>query len=144
MQRLSIDLEELEKAGTKPEELADDGTNWLGKIVEKPWGHEREIHRVGPVSIWQLTINPGCETSMHCHPGKETMLIVEDGYCIFETLSATLELKPGDFVYIERGAFHRTRAIKGACLLEIESPANKRDLVRIADRYGRTGKGYER
>ena len=28
--------------------------------------------------------------------------------------------------------------------MEIETPVNKRDLVRLKDKYGRKGKGYEK
>lgn len=125
-----------------PEEVRRDcGTNWLGKIVPKPWGEEVEVYRSGLVSIWRLTLNPGCETSMHCHPGKETVLIVESGEAIVETLGGFQEVKAGEMTHIQRGAFHRTRTNIGAMVIEIESPANKRDLVRLNDKYGR-GQGY--
>jgi len=41
--------------------------------------------------------------------------------------------------------FHQTNAISlnGALVLEIETPVNKFDLVRINDQYGRRGKDYE-
>ena len=46
---------------------------------------------------------------------------------------------------IDKGVFHQTTAIspKGAFLMEIETPVNKRDLVRLKDKYGREGEGYE-
>lgn len=121
--------------------LADDGLSWLDKTVEKPWGYEREIYRSGAVSITRLVINPGAETSMHCHIGKDVTFIVEEGECVLDSLSGVISMKAGEQVQIQRGAFHRTRTAKGCVLLEVESPANKRDIVRLTDRYGR-GQGY--
>lgn len=135
------DIIALREIGPDPTTLADDGATWLDKTVEKPWGYEREIYRAGAVSITRLVINPGMETSMHCHVGKDVCFIVEEGDCVLDSLSGTTYMTAGEQVQIQRGAFHRTRTVKGCALLEIESPANKRDLVRLADRYGR-GQGY--
>lgn len=126
-----------------PQQLVDDGRDWKGIHVRKPWGHEVEIYRNGALSFWRLIINPGAETSMHCHPGKRTVLMVESGQCLIETLTGFHELVAGDIAHIERGAFHRTRTTKGAILVEVETPPNKNDLVRLEDKYGRQGMAYE-
>lgn len=141
IRRTADDIHALHQADVSPEVLRDCGTSWLGKVVPKPWGEEVEIYRSGTVSIWRLTLNPGCETSMHCHPRKDTVLVVEAGDCIVETLGGFREVKAGEMVHLQRGAFHRTRTNGGAMLVEVESPANKRDLVRLNDKYGR-GQGY--
>jgi hypothetical protein len=46
---------------------------------------------------------------------------------------------------IRRGLFHSTTALSngGALLLEIETPNDKQDLVRLVDNYGRVDNGYE-
>lgn len=136
-----MDIHALNQAGVSPAVLRDCGTNWLGKIVQKPWGEEVEVYHSGAASIWRLTLNAGCETSMHCHPRKDTVLVVEVGECVVEMLDTFRTLSAGEMVCLQRGAFHRTRTNTGAVLLEIESPANKRDLVRLNDKYGR-GQGY--
>ena len=140
--RLLDDVLLLQQSGVNPETLRDDGARWIDKTVEKPWGYEREIYRAGAVSITRLVLNPGAETSLHCHPNKDAVLIVEEGSCILETLVGTVAMDAGESAQIQRGAFHRTRTAKGCALVEVESPANKRDLVRLNDRYGR-GQGYE-
>lgn len=140
----SADVNALAAVRHNPADLADDGTKWAGVVVTKPWGSEREVYRAGAVSMWQLTLKPKAETSMHCHPNKRTVLIVESGACIVETLAGWHELHAGDIAHIEPGAFHRTKTERGAVLLELETPPNKRDLVRLLDKYGRVGQGYER
>ena len=127
-----------------PEEMEDDGTDYLGKTIKKPWGHEVEKYRDEHVSVWWLHLFPGKETSMHCHPNKSTLLVIMGGKAILSTLNGDHEIEDGDIVVIEKGAFHRTRSNGSAVVMyELEAPPNKRDLVRLEDAYGR-GQGYER
>jgi mannose-6-phosphate isomerase-like protein (cupin superfamily) len=125
-----------------PPVLLDDGRDWQGVIVKKPWGHEVEIRREGAVSVTLLNLTPGGETSMHCHPGKTALLVVCTGYCELESLQVIYKLRPGQMVTIEPGAFHRIRTEGGAKILEVESPPGKSNIVRLADRHGR-GQGYD-
>lgn len=126
------------------EDLMDDGTNWEGVRVDKPWGHEVQLYRGPAACFWRLQLEPGSETSMHCHSFKRTALIVESGEVVLQTLTRQFTLRPGDIVHIEPMAFHRSSTQGGAVLIELESPANKNDLIRYEDRYGRKGLGYER
>ena len=127
------------------QDLRDDGTDYEGVVVQKPWGSEWQGFRNAEFSAWQLNINAGAETSMHCHPGKTTILVVTEGEVVVSTLESSFWMSVGQVLIIERGVFHRTAssALAGAVVMELESPANKRDLVRIEDRYGRAGMGYE-
>ena len=143
VERRYADIMALSGCNYDPATLTDGGRDWRGVSVGKPWGWESEFYREGIISMWQLNIMAGAETSMHCHPGKRTILIVEAGYCTIETLSGSHELKPGDVAHIEPGAFHRTKTRAGAVLIEVESPPNKADIVRLQDRYGREGQAYE-
>lgn len=143
IERTLKDIDALAGCRYEPAALIDDGTDWSEKIVKKPWGYERQEYRKGAWSFWQLIIEYGAETSMHCHPGKTTILLVESGIIKLETLGEEYMLRPGDSATIEPGAFHRSFAGMGAVLLEAESPPIKRDLVRLSDKWGR-GQGYER
>lgn len=139
-----LDRQALSRIEIDPAEMMDDGTNYTGIRIPKPWGHEIEKYRDDKVAIWWLHIHSGCETSMHCHPNKLTLLMVIGGRAVLSTLEGNYSLSEGTVVVIEPGAFHRTTADKGPVVLyETESPPNKRDLVRLIDSYGR-GQGYER
>jgi quercetin dioxygenase-like cupin family protein len=140
IERTKADVDQLAKCNRT---TSFDAQDWTGIVVKKPWGYEQEIHKGGVVSLWKLNLSPGAETSMHCHPNKRTALIVQSGTCVLETLNAVYPLIPGDMAHIEMGAFHRTRTGDGCVLLEIETPINKSDLVRLDDRYGRAGMAYE-
>lgn len=126
---------------TLPPVMLDDGKDWRSVVVKKPWGHEVELIREGAVSVTKLQMLPGGETSMHCHPGKTAMLTVIEGDCELVSLHAIYRLRPGGTVRIQAGAFHRIRTELGAKVLEVESPGGKNNIVRLADRYGRS-QGY--
>ena len=132
-------LADLNYAANPP---AVDVEHYSSGVVTKPWGCEYEVSRNATESVWNLHLFENSETSMHCHLEKETMLIVTSGEVEFSTLVGTVSLGIGARILIERGVFHRTATRKGAMLVEIESPPNKADLVRLSDKYGREGTGY--
>lgn len=118
--------------------------DYRGIVIKKPWGSEAEIFHDDTLSMWLLQISPGAETSLHAHLKKTTIIAVVEGEATIETLVTTYPMVPGDSAQIERGAFHRTRTVGGAKVLETEYPhPHRHDLVRLADKYGRKGKGYE-
>jgi len=92
-----------------------------------------------------LNINYMENTSMHCHPQKDTSLVCLDAQVSCNTLNNTNELKPLEGIFLNKKVFHQTQSISksGSWILEIETPVNKFDLLRINDTYGRQGKEYE-
>lgn len=122
-------------------------------IVKKPWGYEYLVFENEFVAIWMLHIVRKRKTSMHCHPGKKTSLILIFGKATFYSLEGSIELNPLDSVIIGEGAFHCTEASSallmtpnsedGILVMEIETPPLKTDLVRMKDEYGRAGASYE-
>lgn len=107
---------------------------------KKPWGYECLAFQNENVAVWHLFIEPGEETSLHCHPNKKTGLVVLDGTAEISFLSGKQELKPLSKIMIRHGVFHRTKNIDNEVLqlFEIETPPNKADLVRIKDKYSRS------
>jgi hypothetical protein len=112
-------------------------------IVKKPWGFEYLAYQNTEVAIWILHINKNQSTSMHCHPQKTTGLVVMDGIAEISFLADKRILNSLDKVMIRRGLFHSTKALTDLILLEIETPNDKQDLVRLKDKYGRETKAYE-
>ena len=115
------------------------------KIIKKPWGHEYLAYENDDVGVWILCINPSQQTSTHCHPKKTTGLVVLDGSAEISFLADKRQLNALDKVMIRRGLFHSTKNISkdDIYILEIESPNDKNDLVRLNDLYGRSSKPYE-
>lgn len=118
---------------------------YLDEVISKPWGLEFRVFADNLYDVWKLTLLPGNSTSMHCHPRKETALLCLAGTGKISFANNSYTISSGDVAYIPKGVFHATENIGESSLelVEVESPRNKFDLVRIADRYGRSGKRYE-
>jgi mannose-6-phosphate isomerase-like protein (cupin superfamily) len=114
-------------------------------IVKKPWGYEYLAYQNSHVALWFLYIKYTHSTSLHCHPKKNTGLILLDGKAEISFLNNTNKLSSGWKTMIRKGLFHSTKAVseEGARVFEIETPVDKQDLVRFRDIYGREGKPYE-
>lgn len=114
-------------------------------IIPKPWGYEYLLFETSAIGIWFLHINNEEKTSLHCHSLKKTGLIVLNGKAEISFLNNKNILNSLNKTMIWPGVFHLTKALSndGIDLLEVESPKNKTDLIRIQDSYGRQNKGYE-
>lgn len=145
MQASAADRAALERCAVDPGSLADDGFDYSRVVVRKPWGYEYLMFQNDAVAVWILRLLPGASTSLHCHLRKTTSLAVLSGEACCRSIESSVTRKPGEGVVIGPGVFHQTTALSGdgVFLMEIETPVNKRDLVRLSDAYGRTGLGYE-
>lgn len=139
------DREIFETLIVNPRDIQDDHYDYSKVVVKKPWGYEYLIFSNNLSAVWILYLKAGAQTSMHCHPGKKTSLVVLEGRVNCSTITESLDLSAGEGLVIDKGVFHQTTTVSetGAFIMEIETPVNKRDLVRLKDKYGREGKGYE-
>ena len=119
------------------------------KVVLKPWGYEYPLLRIkNKVLIKFLNIKYKKQTSLHSHPTKKTGFIILSGkamvqYGIYKNNNKTY--KSLSRLVMRPGLFHSIKAVskKGLQALELESPVNKDDLIRLSDKYGRASKPYE-
>lgn len=141
--RSKSDIENLSKLRTAITEDVD-SFNYKKVIVKKPWGYEYLAFENSHVAVWVLYFKKNHGTSMHCHPNKKTSLIVLHGKVVSSTLEGWTDLCYGQGLCIDEAVFHSTKAVSedGAFVMELESPPNKKDLVRLKDQYGRK-QGYE-
>lgn len=148
VEQSNLDTEKLEGIIIDKSDTANDNYNYSKVIVKKPWGQEYLIFENEDVAIWVLQIKSGAQTSMHCHPNKKTSLIVLEGEVVCSTLNRDYPNGANGGLMIPKGVFHQTmvpkNCAKDSWVMEIESPVNKRDLVRLKDKYGRVGMGYEK
>lgn len=119
--------------------------DFQGVVVNKPWGHEYLMYENGTVAVWHLNIRAGARTSMHCHPRKKTGLILISGEARVSFLNDSVTLRSLSKLMIRPGLFHSTAALsaEGITLLEVETPCDKANLVRLEDEYGREEQPYE-
>lgn len=139
-------LDRLMKHGARIGNELPERDDYLNGLIEKPWGQEYRPYVDDLVDVWHLRIDPGQSTSVHAHPRKTTYLICLAGRGISTTLKGTIPVHPGTVLRIARGAFHATACDTDSeplMLIEVETPRNKYDLVRMADNYNRASKQYE-
>lgn len=116
----------------------------LDAIVDKPWGWECRVFADHFIDVWMLHIAAGERTSMHAHVKKKTYLLCLSGEGAVRSLHGEQALQAGSICAIAPGAFHSTRALGGPLsLIEVETPRNKFDLVRLEDIYDRNRTRYE-
>jgi mannose-6-phosphate isomerase len=112
--------------------------------VEKPWGYEL---------IWALTdvycgkvlfVKAGAALSLQFHNVKDEAWYILEGRAKLE-LSAPGErmlnnevIGPGAAFHFPPGTVHRLTAVEDTTILEASTPQLD-DVVRLEDRYGRTG-----
>ncbi|MDP3027965.1 MAG: hypothetical protein Q8O04_00400 [Deltaproteobacteria bacterium] len=116
-----------------------------GIIVSKPWGYEYLMYQSDKIGLWYLHIKHGKQTSLHCHPGKKTGYILLTGEAQVSFLNDSTHLKAVSKLMLREGLFHSTKALSedGIHVIEVESPPDKTNLVRLDDAYGRKEQPYE-
>lgn len=127
------------------QELRESSNRHHTHIVRKPWGYEYLAYSTPEVALWVLHIDQHQSTSLHCHPNKQTGFVLLAGEAELSFLADSKRLVAPSKQMIRRGLFHQTTAISsgGAVVLELETPNNKSDLVRLRDNFGREDLGYE-
>ena len=115
------------------------------KVVNKPWGYEYLAYQNDNLAIWVLHLNYDQTTSLHCHTKKLTGLICLEGEVQVSFIGNSLTIKSMDKVMIRPTLFHSSKCLSkdGSIIIEIETPVDKDDLVRLKDFYGRENKSYE-
>ena len=113
------------------------------RTVDKPWGHEliwAETSRyVGKI----LHIKKGASLSLQYHVKKDETVMVLKGKMAFEHFSEgepprTTELLPLEPFHVTPLLRHRMIALEDTDVVEV-STTELDDVVRLEDRYGRTG-----
>lgn len=112
------------------------------KRVDKPWGYELIFARTGRYVGKILHIARGECLSLQYHEMKDETLYVVAG-----ELKLTVEqdgerhvltLRRGEAFHIPPRMVHRMEAIEDSDVAEVSTPELD-DVVRLDDRYGRTG-----
>jgi mannose-6-phosphate isomerase len=111
--------------------------------VDKPWGYEDRWAITDRYLGKILHIDAGQALSLQYHNAKDECILVAKGEMDLQLDddSGTLithRLREGDTVHITPGRKHRMIAVTDVDVFEVSTPEID-DVVRIDDRYGRTG-----
>jgi mannose-6-phosphate isomerase-like protein (cupin superfamily) len=115
----------------------------LPREVSKPWGSELWFAHTDQYAGKILRVRAGCRLSVQFHEEKDETSFVLSGRVIVsqgespDTLT-TLELGPGDSWRNSPLVVHTLEAVEDAEIVEVSTPQLE-DVVRLEDRYGRTG-----
>ena len=118
-------------------------------VVKKPWGQEYVcLNNKKKLCITLVEINPEQKTSLHSQQKKKTGFVILSGKAQVQIglyKKNKFFYKPKSILVLRPGLFHSIKAVgkKKLVALEVESPVDKNDLVRIQDNYGRKNKSYE-
>ncbi|MBC8293616.1 MAG: cupin domain-containing protein [Proteobacteria bacterium] len=111
--------------------------------VEKPWGHEIIWAHTSDYVGKLLHINAGQALSYQYHEKKEETIYVVSGTLHLhvsgdDSPPSVIELVEGEVFHITPGLRHRFEARQEVDLMEVSTPFLD-DVVRLDDRYGRSG-----
>ena len=115
--------------------------------VDKPWGHEEIFAQVEGSYVGKtLHVTGGESLSLQWHREKDETIAVISGQVEIdlgtsEDALRAVAVAPGASVHITPRLLHRVRALTDAVLVEASTagPGWQEDVVRLEDRYGRTG-----
>lgn len=118
------------------------------QTIMKPWGHEIWFANTPQYAGKILHIKKGHRYSLQYHEFKTETQYLLSGKVKF-TIGLDLEkpdqtqdviLNPGEKLDITPKMIHRAEALEDSQILEV-STADLDDVVKLADDYGRSGKG---
>jgi mannose-6-phosphate isomerase len=108
------------------------------RIVPKPWGREIwyavEDRYAGKI----LEVTRGCALSLQKHERKQETMYLQSGRVLYHFNGADFEMHEGECITVRPGDVHRIEALEDTVLLEVSTPELD-DVIRLEDRYGRTG-----
>ncbi|MGB2875338.1 MAG: cupin domain-containing protein [Gaiellaceae bacterium] len=112
--------------------------------VDKPWGHELIWAETEKYAGKLLVIKAGESLSLQFHNTKDEAWYVLAGRAALElgapgeSMLASEVVGPGASFRFRPGTVHRLTAIEETTIIEVSTPELD-DVVRLEDRYGRTG-----
>ncbi len=114
----------------------------VGRLVDKPWGHEVIWAHTDRYVGKLLHVRAGEALSVQMHREKDETLYLLSGELRLRAGPAEddlvdVDLKVGDSFHVTPGTVHTMEAITDCDVLEASTP-HLDDIVRFSDRYGRT------
>lgn len=116
----------------------------MGYRVEKPWGYEYIFAKTKKYVGKILFVKSGEELSLQFHRKKDESIFISKGHISIFVGDDTknlreISMKNGDSFHIPPNMLHKMIALKNTFIFEVSTPEIK-DVVRLADKYGRAGK----
>ena len=102
-------------------------------VVQKVWGTETIFADEPEYCGKLLRIDPGMQSSLHCHHKKKETFYVVTGPVRMELKSAMVTAQRGDRFTILPGIKHRFGAVKGGMMIEASTHHDDADVERFEE-----------
>lgn len=125
--------------------MSDGSGQFRGQRIDKPWGYELLWARTERYVGKLLHIDAGHALSLQFHRKKDETLYLLSGELELQVddragILRTMVLEPGGSLHVWPGRRHRLVARTSCDVMEVSTPEVD-DVVRLSDRYERTGEG---
>lgn len=108
------------------------------KVVTKPWGREIWWAETDRYLGKRIEVKAGHALSLQFHHQKLETLYLVSGRARFHVDGTDFEAPTGSALTLPPRTVHRIEAIDDVVLIEVSTP-DPDDVVRLEDRYGRSG-----
>jgi len=108
--------------------------------VDKPWGHELIWARTNKYTAKILVVKAGEYLSLQYHKSKDEVMLLRKGKAVLLLREEEIEMSLEESYHIEPGVVHRVKALEDSEILEVSTPSDGSDVVRLQDEYGRADK----
>lgn len=123
-------------------DIAHEATQ-LPPVVPRPWGNYATLKEEDSYKVKRLVVHPGEGLSLQYHEHRAEHWVVVSGHGRIQIDDATFDCRAGDYRHIPAGAHHRliNDGLGDLVLIEVQCGPylGEDDIVRLQDRYGRTG-----
>ena len=110
-------------------------------LDKRPWGEFKQFVHNKECTVKIITVKQGGILSKQYHHHRDELWVILDDGIIVEIDDETMLAKKGDEFFIPKGTVHRVSSEKGGRFMEIAfGDFDEKDIVRLDDKYGRTGK----
>ncbi len=110
--------------------------------VTRPWGNYKLLLKEDGFEVKRLEINPGTRFSLQKHLKRAETWTIAKGEGLATIGAATIRVRAGSIVEIQKGQLHRLQNTGTTPLIVIEvqlgDKLDEKDIVRIEDDFGRT------
>ena len=127
--------------------MSEQANIYPAREVTKPWGSELIFAEIDDVYVGKIIrVNAGESLSLQFHDKKMETICVVSGVAAVDSGASEeklerRELVVGDTIHLPAGALHRITATEDLVFAEVSTAFTgwRTDVVRLEDRYGRTG-----
>lgn len=135
-------------ASSEEDRVSDSARVYPAREVSKPWGSELVFAEMDDAYVGKvIRVRAGESLSLQFHNDKTETICVVSGRASIDFGKdqqnlRSAQLGAGETIHLPAGTLHRIAALEDLVFAEVSTAHSgwRTDVVRLEDRYGRTGK----